>query len=61
VILLFAYPDGVIGYLQQVDPLRASPAAVGRHQGLALGVDDPAGQRIGAGKKLADGIIGARK
>jgi hypothetical protein len=44
-----------------VDPLRASPAAVGRHQGLALGVDDPAGQRIGAGKKLADGIIGARK
>ena len=45
--LLCADLDGVIGNLQQVDPLRASPAAVGRNKDARLCVDDTGCQRVG--------------
>ena len=48
--LLSADLDGVVGDLEQVDPLGAAPAAVGRDQDADLGVDNSACQRIGAEK-----------
>ena len=48
VVLLFADVDCVNRDFEEMDSLRASPAAVGRHQRLCVGVDDPSRQGIGA-------------